>query len=114
MRWKAIPGFEGLYRVSDQGQVYSVVTGQNVAQRDGTDGYPKVNLSKDGKVSTFEVHKLVADAFCNHPAGHDSINHKDENKHNNKASNLEWMTIGDQNRYGTRTERARQTLMKKK
>jgi hypothetical protein len=51
-----------------------------------------VSLSKDGKAKPFRVHRLVAVAFIPNPDNLPIINHKDENKLNNNADNLEWCT----------------------
>lgn len=48
------------------------------------------------------VHRLVADAFIPNPEGKSTVNHKDENKENNCADNLEWMTFAENTQYGTR------------
>lgn len=53
-------------------------------------GYPKVSLYADGVMRQVSVHRLVAALFLTPVAGCDQINHKDGDKTNNRASNLEW------------------------
>ena len=105
MNWKDIQGYEGLYQVSDCGQVKSCerVTGNGkgyiqkeriLKLRLNTTGYHYVSLCKDGKVRNFLVHRLVALA-CLEGDSTLTINHKDECKTNNHVSNLEYLTKGD-------------------
>lgn len=53
-------------------------------------GYYSVDLIKNGKRYKFRIHRLVAEAFVPNPDNLLIINHKDEDKLNNIASNLEW------------------------
>ena len=68
-------------------------------------GYLCVTLSKEGKVKTFPIAKLVAEAFIPNPNNFPQVNHKDEDKSNNRVSNLEWMTLKRNINYGTRNKR---------
>ena len=112
--WKDVVGFEGLYKVSDEGDVYSVERRDSRGHRCGgrilkpkcdRDGYLMVNLYKNGKYKTKKVHRIVAEAFIPNPKGFLEINHKDENKSNNELSNLEWCTREYNINYGKRTEK---------
>ena len=101
-QWKSITGYEGLYEVSDTGLVRSLKDGnKRILSSRKRRGYLAVDLRRDGKRKTMSVHRLVAAAFIPNPLGLKTVNHRDENKTNNNVSNLEWMTQGDNNRYGT-------------
>lgn len=103
--WKSIVGYEGLYEVSDFGRVRSLQSGrwhnrQKILKpRDNGYGYLQVILCRDGIHKHMRVHRLVAEAFVPNPNNLETVNHRDENKHNNSSSNLEWMTRGDNKRY---------------
>jgi len=94
-RWKPIPECCGRYEVSDLGHVRNVNTGQVLKPRKTRTGYHRIHVSvKGGRIDLY-IHRLVADAFCEHPEGCDVVNHLDCNNQNNKASNLEWTTQED-------------------
>lgn len=95
--WKDIPGYEGLYRVSNLGNVKSLNwrnTGEakNLYLKPHRRGYLQVELAKNGIKKCFVVHRLVATAFLPNDDLLPQVNHKDENKKNNRADNLEWCT----------------------
>lgn len=110
--WKDIAEYEGLYQISDQGRVKSLNYNHTNTERilkpaKRKDGYLIINLHKEGKMKTYLVHRLVAKAFIpNNNLFKIDINHKDEDKTNNNASNLEWCTRAENNNYGTRNERS--------
>ena len=109
--WKDIEGYEGLYQVSNTGQVKSLnYKGRGVVkllkQAINHNGYNYVILYKNGKTKHYSVHRLVALAFIPNPDNLPIVNHKDENPSNNNVNNLEWCTIAYNNNYGTRNERA--------
>lgn len=90
--WKDIKGFEGMYRVSNTGKVYSIR--RNIILKPKTDryGYCVVCLW-NGKNNHTTVHRLVADAFLEKPEGCNVVNHLDCDKKNNNVGNLEWTTV---------------------
>ena len=109
-QWKAVVGFEELYEVSDQGRVKSLNYNHTGKERilkpwKSNNGYLLVNLYKDGRKKMLLLHRLVAGAFIQNPNNLDTVNHKDEVKTNNTVGNLEWMSIKDNNNYGTRNKR---------
>lgn len=114
-QWKAIKGHEGAYEVSNLGRVRSLdryrraaygkiafIRGIEVAiRKNNTNDYLVVRLSKDGKNIHALVHRLVAEAFVPNPNNLPQVNHKDEDKSNNRADNLEWCDQYYNNHYGT-------------
>ena len=96
--WKTILGYEGLYEVSNLGNIRRIKFINNKTQinkikklkLNKTGKYISVILCKNGKVKGHYVHRLVAEAFIPNPNNLPQINHKDENKLNNKVDNLEW------------------------
>lgn len=103
--WKDVPDYEGIYQVSNLGNVRSMnYRGTGVVKLlvpTLSVGYPRVMLSKNGNVRGFHVHRLVGMAFIPNPHGYDCINHKDESRTNNRVENLEWCTKAYNNTYGT-------------
>lgn len=94
-----IDGFEK-YRVSEFGEVFNVKTGRKMKQQVNKSGYLTVSLCENKKKHTYLVHRLVAFAFLENPMGYTEVNHRDENKTNNKVENLEWCTHGYNSHYG--------------
>lgn len=111
---KDIVGFEGLYAVTEDGQVWSHKSGRFLKPIIDSWGYAKVNLSKNGKFKGYKIHRLVAEAYIPNPEGLRDINHRDENKQNNHVSNLCWMSHKDNCNYGTRNQRISQGNKKTK
>ena len=71
-----------------------------------------MSLSKKGKTLKKYVHRLIAEAFIPNPNNYPYINHKNENKLDNRIENLEWCTPQYNINYGTRNERAKKSLYK--
>ena len=103
--WKDIEGYEGLYQVSNLGRVKNIKRSRLLKPCPDTNGYLRVDLFKNSKMSHKRVHRLVAKAFIPNPNNHPVVNHKDADKSNNDVSNLEWCTMKYNNSYGTRLER---------
>lgn len=113
--WMPIPGYEGSYEVSDTGRVRSLdrvnhvgrkLRGLILKQIDGTGGYYRVGLHRNGEHTQHHVHRLVLTAFAGSPVdGLNVARHLDGNPKNNSSSNLAWGTtqenILDQIRHGT-------------
>ena len=114
--WKDIKNYEGLYQVSNLGNVKSLNyshTGKEQILKPPTTkaGYLRVYLYKEGKKrKRFLVHRLVAMAFLDNSDNLPQVNHKDENKKNNCVENLEWCTHTFNMNYGTRLERVAAAL----
>ena len=79
----SVPGYEGLYEVSDKGNVKSLRSGKLLKQSNNKDGYKMVSLTKNGKSKGFSVHRLVALTFIPNPENLPEVNHKDETHDNN-------------------------------
>ena len=101
--WKQVDGYEGMYEVSNYGEVKSVsryTTGNRhrklkekmLKKHENSFGYWLVALCKNGKAKDFRVHRLVAEAFIPKVFGKPFINHKDGNPKNNNVDNFEWCT----------------------
>lgn len=114
--WKPVVGFEGLYEVSNTGQIKSIAHKNPYIMIGGYDqsGYKMVILRKNKKAYTKRIHRLVAEAFLPNLSNLREINHKDENKENNNVSNLEWCTREYNVKYGTRTDKTRKTVILEK
>lgn len=106
--WKDVIGYEGIYQVSNTGEVKRIGTYKNQHGKEWTsnkilkpatksNGYMFVGLSKDNKVSSKHIHRLVAEAFIPNPFNKPTVNHKDGNKSNNTVENLEWVTYLENN-----------------
>lgn len=88
--WRDVVGYEGLYKVSNLGNVYSYYVNRNLKGGYTLDGYRYVALRKDNVRKNKFVHRLVGIAFIDNPNNLPLINHKDENPRNNCVDNLEW------------------------
>lgn len=102
-RGKPIKGYEGLYDVTECGQVYSLIKRKFLKLTPNNRGYIRVKLYKGTESRTFQVHRLVAEAFIPNPDNKLTVNHIDGNKTNNNVSNLEWATNLENNIHAIRT-----------
>ena len=91
-KWKEIQGFEGLYKISNEGKIYSNKINAIMKTYINNNGYECVQLTKNKKRKHFLVHRLVAGAFCGGHQDNLVVNHIDGNRLNNRSSNLEWCT----------------------
>lgn len=104
--WRDVVGYEGYYRVSNLGNIFSIRSNRNLTSTDDDIyGHQKVFLYVSGKRKTMFVHRLVAIAFLPNPNNYPAINHKDENPRNNSLDNLEWCTYKYNNNYGNHGKR---------
>ena len=83
------------YCVSNFGNIKNLKTNRILKSRNHNQGYKLISLSKNGKVKTFTVHRLVAKAFLENPDNKPMIDHIDENKTNNNVKNLRWRTVAE-------------------
>lgn len=104
-----IQGYEGLYKINRSGEVLSLRTGKILKTGKNRQGYMNVVLTKNGESKTYKVHRLVALLFIPNPHNYPCVNHKDEDKTNNRVENLEWCTAKYNINYGTANERRGKT-----
>lgn len=102
--FKEINGYEGYYEVSNFGNVRSIERTVNgfkgvrimksriLSPGKQKSGYLYVTLSKDNSQKTFRIHRLVAETFISNPNNYSDVDHIDENKENNYAENLQWLS----------------------
>ena len=102
-RMKDIEGYEGRYQITEQGHVYSLISGRylspSVRNKKSTrpknrqNDYLSIGLyPKGGPMKLHSIHRLVAETYIPNPNNLPEVNHKDGNKRNNDVSNLEWTT----------------------
>jgi len=109
--WKQIKNFPNYY-VNENGDVKSATRtitdsvghvyelGERILRpRTAGKGYLSVCLRKNGKSTSYYIHRLVAETFLDNPNNLTVVNHKDGNKHNNNINNLEWVTYSDNNQH---------------
>lgn len=103
--WKDIPGYEGLYQASTYGRIRNS-NGKIMKQGFCRGNYLKIGLTKNKMQNSHIVNKLIGITFLPKLTISDTeINHKDENKSNNRVENLEWCSHNYNINYGTRTIR---------
>ena len=102
--WKDVVGFEGLYKVSNLGNVKGQKGVLKISTQ--TNGYKYVTLHKEGRQHHSLVHRLVAFSFLPNPNGCPEVNHKSEDKSDNSVNNLEWCSHKYNHNYGTGHKRA--------
>ena len=78
------------YCVSNLGNIKNIKTNKILKQRYDKDGYPRVNLSKNGVFKTFSIHRLIAEVFIKNPGKKPQVDHIDRDKTNNNVKNLRW------------------------
>jgi hypothetical protein len=109
--WRPVLGYEGWYEVSNFGQVKRIAKGRGarpgyiLAQDERYDKCRMLNLMR-GQTKTrklFYVHRIVTEAFIGPIPEGMTVNHKDGDRRNNHASNLEIMTLAENRRHATET-----------
>ena len=127
--WRPVPGYVGLYEVSDEGRVRSlprmtigrngrrhIVHGRILCLGTSHNGYKTAELSRDGAARKFRVNRLVAEAFIGPALPGLVACHNDGDRANNRAENLRWdtyqansddMDVHGTKQYGTANSQAR-------
>lgn len=96
---KPIRGWEGLYEITNDGQVYSLRRRIYLKPRLSMDGYKRVCLCDDNKRREYRVARLVAETFIDNPENKSEVNHKDYDRQNDIVENLEWTTNYENTHY---------------
>lgn len=107
--WKDVEGYEGLYKVSNLGNIKGIRG--TILKPIKRGDYVCVQLCKDGKIKKESIHRIVAIAFIPNPDCLPCVNHKNENKLDNRADNLEWCDVSYNALYGSCSERRVKTFM---
>lgn len=102
--WKPVKGYEGLYEVSNKGNVrsldrhsmwgnqYCLFKGKPMKPHPNSDGYLTVGLHKNNQRKLYSVHRLVANAFIANPKNLPCIDHINTIRDDNRVENLRWCT----------------------
>ena len=100
--WKDIKGYEGLYKVSNLGNIKSIRRNLNMKFSVTKWGYYQTSLFKDKKHKSFYVARLVAEAFIENNLKEPQVNHIDGVKLNNKVENLEWVSQSENQKHAVK------------
>lgn len=124
-KWKDVLGYKGLYMVSNLGRVKhlprisrggfgSRYIGEYLLKpKLESNGYLRVGLCRNYTMKYVSVHRLVAQSFIPNPYDYPVVNHKNENKQDNREENLEWCTSKYNSNYGTSIDRRIKAQSKK-
>lgn len=99
--WKWIKGYEGLYQVSNLGNIKSFYfkTPREIFPAINSKGYYQINLWKNKKRKLVLISRIVCEAFHPNPENKSTVNHIDFNRANNNSLNLEWATQSENMRH---------------
>ena len=97
--WKDVQGFEGLYKVSNLGNVFIVSKNRNQIPLKVKNGYLLVDLCNCGKKNRISIHRLVAIHFLSNEENKPQVNYKNGIKTDNRLENLEWATASENQRH---------------
>lgn len=122
--WQDIPGYEGYYEDSTYGRIRTVprqiwngrgyyTISPTIKNPSFNRGYLQIKFSKDNTDKMFQVHRIIALTFIPNFNKFPCINHKDENKSNNRVENLEWCTVDYNNKYNGRYDRVTKKISKR-
>ena len=96
---KDIKGFEGIYAITEDGQVWSYRSKKFLKPCISERGYLIVCLSIGGKHKNYRVNRLVAETYIPNPENKPEVNHLDENRANNHVNNLQWTTSSENKKH---------------
>lgn len=111
---KDIPGYQGIYAITEDGKVWSYKSNKFLAQTKNEAGYLKTTLYKSGFKKCIYIHKLVALTYIPKPESDKelTVDHIDRNKLNNHYTNLRWVTRSEQNMNKNWSEKMQEAVMK--
>lgn len=107
---KEIPGWAGIYLIHTQGYVINKNTTVKRVGGITKQGYRRITISRGNKRVSYQLHRLVAEAFIPNPNNLPEVNHIDGNKLNNHVSNLEWVTPTGNREHYFKTKTMAKTL----
>lgn len=90
--WRDIKGYEGIYQVSNLGEIKSIKKARIIKGSLDSRGYPHIQLFKNGKMKCFKTHRLIAINFIPNPDNKPTVNHKNGDRLDSRVANLEWST----------------------
>lgn len=110
--WKNVKGYEGLYQISNKGNVKSLrkwdvnakkfINSEHIMKpTNNGNGYLIVSFKVNGQRKNKYIHRLVAEAFIDNPNNENYVNHKDFNTQNNEVGNLEWCSQKENIKHST-------------
>lgn len=92
---KDVKNYEGLYAITENGQVWSYRSNRYLKWEESLKGYIRVTLVKDGKRKHFKVSRLVAETYIPNPDCKPEVDHIDRDLNNNNMSNLRWVSSSE-------------------
>lgn len=103
-RWKRTESLDDRYEISDQGRIRNAVTKRILRTYINDRGYTTYNARP-----TVKIHRLVAEAFIPNPQDKPCVDHINGNRQDNRAENLRWCTVKENNNFPTYLERQRKS-----
>jgi len=88
------------YGVNRKGDIYSFKSKKLLKTEISNAGYERAHISVNGKSMHVSVHRIVTKTFIENPNGYNLVNHKNEEKTDNRLENLEWCNYKYNNNYG--------------
>ena len=121
--WKDVIGYEGLYQVSNLGNVKRIgffsgvnkkyLNNYNLIPMDNGKGYLRIKLTKNNKSKRVMLHRIIAEAFVDNKLNKPFVNHINSNKKDNNIENLEWCTQSENVKHAVKVGRWTQGRKKK-
>jgi hypothetical protein len=103
-QWKDVPGFEGLYKASNECEIFSYITNKVIKPTKLKNRYKTVTLRKDGVSDTFIFSRVICMAFHGLPPEKNyQVNHKNGDKEDDRPENLEWCTRSENQIHAIKT-----------